>query len=41
MFGAILLGIAIVGFLVALHYFMKKSVTHSILKDVNYRIKHK
>jgi len=36
-----LIGIAIVGFLVSLHYFVKKSVTYYIIKDVDYRIKHK
>jgi len=41
MFGTILIGIAIVGFLVSLHYFVKKSVTYYIIKDVDYRIKHK
>jgi len=41
MFGLILVGIAFVGFLVTLHYFVKKVVTYYIIKDVDYRIKHK
>ena len=41
MFGWILVGIAFVGFLVSLHFLVKKSVTFFILKDVNFRLKHK
>ncbi len=39
MLGTIL--IAIIGVIVALHYLIKVSVTHKILKDVNRRIRHK
>ena len=43
MFSTIILGIAIIGFLVALHYFVKAAVMNSIIKDVNKRLtmKHK
>jgi len=41
MFGTILVGLALVGFLVALHHVVKKSVTYFILKDIDYRLKHK
>ena len=38
MFGWILIIIAIIGFLFALHHFMVKWTTHRVLKDVNKRI---
>lgn len=41
MFGWILLCVAFVGFLISLHYLVKKSITFYILKDVNFRIKQK
>ena len=37
MFGTILIVIAIIGVLIALHHFIKAYVTHKILKDVNKR----
>jgi hypothetical protein len=40
MFGWMIVGI-VVGFLVTLHYFVKKAVTYYIIKDVDYRVKHK
>jgi hypothetical protein len=41
MFGWIIIGIAVVGFLITLHHFVKKIVTYHIIKDVDYRLKHK